>query len=255
MSGVSVTTTINPQHAEVIGAFIATLAKKGLPDDSEIIYEGRNKVVRVKRDGLDMCVKAFKVPGLLKGLIYGGWRKSKADRSYFTALRLTEMGFSTPAPIAVVERRRGRRLLESYYVCEYIDAQPIYKYEWGPEFKHLSKQLAADLVKMHRKGVFMPDFTPGNMLVSDASDPDKSRIHYVDLNRTLFNITSKRVLRRTLNSPFYIDSHVETFLLDYAKAAGVPLAVVTSDFIKARTRYNRLKRLAHPIKYFRKNAR
>lgn len=255
MQEASVRTTVNPQYAAQLGDLTARLAEEGLPADAEIIFQGRNKVARLRRGDLDLCIKAFKVPGPLRGHIYGSLRKSKADRSYFTALRLLEMGFSTPAPVAVVERHRGGRLLESYYVCEYIEGRPIYNHECGPEFAHLSRMLAADLVKMHRKGVYMPDFTPGNILVTDAVDAASARIHYVDLNRTQFNITSRRKFRRMLNSPFYMDIHIETFLLDYAKAAGVPLATVTADFIKARRRYNRLKRLAHPIKYFGKNAR
>lgn len=254
-SEVTTTITVNPAYAAALGDFVARLGSEGLPVDADIIYEGRNRVARVKSCGHDLCIKAFRVPGPVKGRIYGSLRESKALRSYSTAMKLLEMGFATPAPVAAVERKRGGRLLESYYVCEYIDAKPIYHYECGPEFKHLSKKLAADLASMHRRGVFMPDFTPGNLLVTDALDPEKSRIHYVDLNRTLFNITSRRVLRRTLNSPFYMDIHVEAFLRDYAEASGMALSTVTSDFLKARHRYNRLKRLAHPIKYFRKNAR
>lgn len=255
MAEVTSSITINPRFEQCLAPFISSLATDGLPQDAVTIYEGRNKVVRVSRAGLDLCIKSFRLPGALRGYIYGSLRKSKAASSYFTAMRLISMGFSTPAPVAFVERRRGGRLLESYYVCLYLDALPIYKYECGPEFTHLSRKLAADLVRMHRKGIYMPDFTPGNMLVTDPEDPEKARIHYVDLNRTLFNITSRRVLRRTLNSPFYLDIHVEAFLLDYAKASATPLASVTSDFIHARNRYNRLKRLAHPIRYSRRKAR
>lgn len=245
---------VHPERHEFT-SIIREIAEHGLPQDSEVIYEGRNKVVRINRHNLSLCIKAFKKPNIIQSYVYGSLQRSKADRSYFNAIRLLEMGFHTPAPIGYIEHKKNGRLLESYYICEYIDAKPAYHYECGELFPQISRMLASDLYKMQENGVFMPDFTPGNFIIKDPDNPEKLTIHYVDLNRTRFNVFSTRTHRRALNSPFYLDIHVEKFLKDFADESGRALSDVTSDFLKARESYNRKKRLVHPIKYYRKNAR
>lgn len=241
-----------------LAPLLRDIALNGLPDDATTIYEGRNRVVTLSRDGVTFCIKKFRTPGAVKGYWYGRYSHSKAHRSYEYAVRLTEMGFATPAPVAYMERISPRgRLLESYYVCLYLpDALPVWRYELTPEFPGVSKAVAADLAAMHRQGVHMPDFTPGNILVTpEGAASGTPTVYYVDLNRTCFGVFSRRILRRSFNSPFYNDHSIEHFLRDYAEVALMPLSQVTAEAMAARRRYNRLKRLAHPIRYMRRDAR
>ena len=82
------------------GNLLADLSAHGLPADAKVIYRGRNVVAEVR----GLCVKAFAVPGAVKGFIYAAMREPKARRAYENALRPIELGIATPRPCRVCDQ-------------------------------------------------------------------------------------------------------------------------------------------------------
>ncbi|MDE7119998.1 MAG: hypothetical protein K2O10_05260, partial [Muribaculaceae bacterium] len=70
------------------------------PAGAEVIYSGRNRLYRLEMPGgATVCVKDFRPAGLIKGVLYGFFRKSKAQRSHENAQMLLRLGFDTPEPV------------------------------------------------------------------------------------------------------------------------------------------------------------
>lgn len=217
----STTIHINPQFS-TLQPFINQLADNGVPDDATLIYKGRNCVYTVPRGGYVLNIKAFKVPRFPNSYVYGNIRKSKAQRSMLNAQRLLDMGFDTPAPVAYIEVRRGLRMCQTYYVSLQIEAENVRDWLTKPDHNMMLPALAAEMVRLHRAGVFHKDFSPGNVLYT-VNNGDY-HFYLIDLNRMQFGVQSQRKLLRNFRA-IYIESADETAHLArlYADAAGLNL--------------------------------
>ena len=111
----------SPLRAEAVQRLKTNLCAGREPEGAQVIYAGRNRLYTVALpDGTVACVKDFKRAGLLKGIIYGFFRDSKAHRSFDNARRLLDMGFDTPAPLGWCETHKRLGLLDrAYYICEF----------------------------------------------------------------------------------------------------------------------------------------
>ena len=78
--------------------------------------------MKIEQEGeksIEIVVKAFAIPGPLKGLLKANLLQSKANCSKINAERLLEKGILTPDPIACIEQLKLRCLQRSYYICRY----------------------------------------------------------------------------------------------------------------------------------------
>ncbi len=191
------------------------LAVNGLPEDARIIYRGRNIVAETG----GLCVKAFAVPGFIKGFIYGCLRRPKAKRAYENALLLKELGIDTPSPVGYVLNKSGLLLRESYYVCAMLDGYTELRgIEKRKDFDALANALARFMFDLHRKGVFFKDFTQGNVLF--RKDGDNYRFTLVDINRMEFGINDRHKLYANFGSTLDTEAGQRTLARHYAAAAG-----------------------------------
>ncbi len=206
------------------GPSALSLAENGLPDDTRVIYRGRN-TVGVTADG-QYCVKAFGVPGKLKGLIYGLFKPSKARRAYRNACRLLELGINTPVPYVAVERKQGAFLKESYFVCDYLDGwTELRGIERRDDFDRLARALAAFMANLHRKGVMMKDFTQGNILFKPTADGYDFAL--IDINRMSFGVHSRRSQLRNFQSTLDTPQGMKTLAAEYAAITGASPSLVS----------------------------
>jgi len=140
-----------------------------------ILHQGRNTVKIVGKT----VVKSFHQPRFPNNLIYGLFRKSKAERSYRYALELGEL---TPKPISYSEEKKYGLLTSSSYTCE-LSPFPY-------TLRQVTKQnlpireitmntLGAFTAKLHQRGFYPLDYSAGNILVS----ADGKQMQMVDLNR------------------------------------------------------------------------
>ena len=148
-------------------------------EEGDVIYAKRNTL----RAYNGFIIKQFATPKLWRGIIYGWFCKSKAQRSYEYAHHLDGL---TPTPMAYREVRYCGILRESWYVCQESDC----KYTFNelinnPRFPQRDKILEAIgkfTAALHKHGIFHSDYSGGNILFND----DGSKIQIIDLNRIHF---------------------------------------------------------------------
>lgn len=187
-----VLTVVNPAIPGA-AALADRLTAQGLTASDRVIYRGRNIVAL--SDGPDrLCIKSYGRPGLIKGLIYGNMRTPKAKRAYDNAMRLLQLGFDTPEPAACICETSAGRLGRSFFVCRYLDGwSDLRGAEKRPDFAALARALAAYMNRLHAAGVFMKDFTQGNILFRPDGKGDY-RFSLIDINRMEFGVTDRRRL-------------------------------------------------------------
>lgn len=195
------------------------LAATGDVSSLEQIYNGRNRLYRTSDRKL--CVKEYRVPGFIKRFIYGFLRKSKAFRAFDNARELKELAIPTPTPVAAVECKNYGFLGRSYYIYEYADGwQELRDVEKRSDFPALSSALAEFIYKLHRNGVLMKDFSPGNVLWRlNGSYFDFT---LVDINRMEFDIEDRELLLSNFGAPLDTEEAVRQLGKQYALLCSTP---------------------------------
>lgn len=147
--------------------------------DGKVIHSARN-TLRLT-DGF--VVKQFANPGLLRGLWYGLFGKSKARRSYEYALQMQGL---TPKPIAYREVRVFGVLRESWYVCRESECKHTFNElihsPANPRRENILTAIGRFTAILHQRGILHQDYSGGNILFND----DGSRVEVIDLNRIRF---------------------------------------------------------------------
>lgn len=148
-------------------------------EKGEIIHAKRN----ILRNYNGFISKQFATPSLWRGIIYGWFCKSKAQRSYEYAKRIAGL---TSTPVAYREIRYIGILRQSWYVCKQSEC----KYTFNDLIHNKSFHNRTEILKaigcftaeLYKRGIFHQDYSGGNILFNE----DGSRIEMVDLNRVKF---------------------------------------------------------------------
>lgn len=200
------------------------LITNGLPTNSRSLYKGRNKVVATALEsGIEVNVKAFRIPIAINRFAYGWIRRGKARRAFEFGLKMLSMGVSTPRPFAYVECFDNIGFLhESYFVSEQLNGWEEIRFAASrPDFETLADALAHFVADFHAKGVKMKDLSPGNVLV--RSEPGGSyHFSLVDTNRMRFGVYDRKELARTCGALFEDHSARRLFARNYVRYAGLP---------------------------------
>ena len=154
------------------------MAAEGLPAaaaaSSDVIYRGRNVLVRVRWLGQQAVVKCFPPT---RGSI-------KAQKALVNAERLGDLGIGTPEPYAAVAGADG----SGWFACAWIDGC---RAVWDlhdralPESDRHCAELGAFIGRMHAAGAHHRDLTPGNVLL--APRPEGFTHLIIDHNRMSFD--------------------------------------------------------------------
>lgn len=245
--------TVNPAFS-YLDDVVRDVARNGLPSDTVLIHKGRNRVGWIEREGIKLNIKAFKVPIFINRIVYTHLRPSKAARSYDNAMRLLSLGFLTPEPVAYIEETVNGLLTRSYYISRQIQGGSMRRLPENPLYEPLLEAVAADLVRMHREGVWMKDFTPGNVLWAKNTSGNGFDLYYVDLNRIDFGVRDMRLLSRCFSAFVYDDADVVKFAQAYARAASLAEDTVVALARAARRRYLTLRERKHRFKRSKKRS-
>lgn len=222
---------------DALEPLVDTVVAGGLPADSRMVYDGpRNTVVAVATEAVgDVSIKAFKIPIWINRIAYGMLRASKAARSFNNAMRLLSLGFDTPEPIAYAEQRTLGLFGRSYYFCRHINGvHEVRDIERLPECGAILREIAALMVRLHRAGVLVKDFSPGNVLY--RTDREGKR-HYmlVDINRMAFDVHDRErqmsMFARLLNT----EELTAQLAQDYCREAGIAAGADTDAFVAEAT--------------------
>ena len=212
----------------------------------------RNKIKLFDFENRTFNVKSFKVPIFFNKIIYCYFKKSKAKRSYEYALRLINYDIGTPFPVAVFENKSLIGLKDSYYVCEHIQYDFMFRdlieTDNFPDLDTILKQFALFSFDLHQKGIEFLDHSPGNTLIKKVDG--HYEFYLVDLNRMKFHDTlsyERRVNNLKRLTPF--KEMIAVISKEYAKLYQVDeiaffekLWKATSDFQYEFYRKIRLKR-------------
>lgn len=220
----------------------------GVSSEARQIYRGaRNTLYDIAdSSGRHLCVKHFRKAKFPNSYIYTTLRHSKARRSFEHAGRLLSAGFLTPQPIAWSERHHGFKLLDSYYICEYLPLPNIR--DWGkmPDADTLIEALGAYMVRLHRAGIFHRDFSPGNILVERLTGG--YRFYLVDINRMGFGVTDRRRLMSMFRSISLDPADTTRLAQAYAWASGDNPDTIVAEALASLRRYQATKRRHRRLK-------
>lgn len=180
--------------------------------------------------GQSVCLKVYPYRGLLYGFA-GMVRRSRALKSWTSANGLIVRGLLTPRPLAMVEKRFGPLLRESYYICDWLEDAPelntfVLEHTWQQDHKgHFIRCLAHTLARMHARGVYHGDLKSNNILV--RAHAGSWEFYFVDLDRVSFS--RPLTFERRANNLAQINASVSgvmtlrdrlLFFRLYARAAG-----------------------------------
>lgn len=175
----------------------------------ELIYDGRNRVVKFLCENQSLMVKRYKRVNLIQQVVYTFFRKTKAERAYLFAAEFKKRGICTPAPIAYLLEYACGLFTVGYFISEEVPGtetsvllREVQNYD--PE---LADAVARQVMLMHSKGVLHGDLNLSNFLCTKGEHGyhfcmiDVNRSHFCDgwpsdkqCLRNLVRITHRRDL-------------------------------------------------------------
>ena len=221
------------------------------------VYKGsRNSIKYFELDDDVINIKAFKKPSFVKKIIYTYFRESKAKRSYDYALKLIDKGIKTPQPIAYQEHKDGIGLTESFYVCEHINYDFMFrKLVAEPEMDsrtEILNQFTQFCFKLHENGIEFKDHSPGNTLIKHIGN-GKYDFYLVDLNRMTFH--NNMSLKQRMHNLRRLTPQLEMVSLiteEYARLSGESseqlFKMLWEETSKFQRKFHRKQRLKKKFK-------
>lgn len=242
--------------SEAILSIIYNFKNKG-----NLIYGGsRNTLKTFKVAENEFTVKAFKQPNIINRYVYRFIRKSKAERSYLYAHKLLAKNIGTPEPVAFFENRTGIQLLDSYYVCKYIN----YDYTFRDLVEHQDKIKNWEFIlraftrftfKLHEAGIEFLDHSPGNTLI--VLNSDEPQFYLVDLNRMNFGKLSVEQRIQNFAKLTPRRDMVQIMSDEYAKLIGQSPQEVNAKMwgytMAFQEGFKRKRKLKKQLKFWKKN--
>lgn len=210
---------INPAY-EYLRSFVETMPGQ-FDTAGVVIHQGRNVLKRFDVGGMSLIVKRFKIPHILNRFVYVTFRQSKAARSYLNALKLLEMGFATPQPIAYLQEY-SFGLSYSYYVT--LEAEGMSEIRcYCPESQEkgplsVLPAFGKYTAELHKKGVQHKDYTPGNVLFKVTDNGVEFSL--VDINRIEFGPVTEDMGYKNLDRLWLDDDLYKLVVLGYTNALG-----------------------------------
>ncbi len=181
----------NPDFIDYVKKHFDAVLNENSPD-AVILKKKSNSVYSVplsEGSGLPFSLIAVKkcVPRNVMMRLVQPFKKSKARRSFEASRHLIEHNLDTPQPLVYLERKKGRAVLESYFITEAIDPclkinQYLYYHPDRKDDIHSLMQAVAEYItRMHDSGMRHRDCNLTNFLLS--GDGDRHRLVLIDLNR------------------------------------------------------------------------
>jgi tRNA A-37 threonylcarbamoyl transferase component Bud32 len=231
-------------------------------DEITVLQSGRNRVARTQiarpEGTLDAVVKTYGKQGALRDYLARHRKGSKAVRAFKNARLLQEAGIGTPPPVAVFERWRGNRLLESHYVSEFVPAMTTLRAElskilWQTrdcvQLVALIEPVARAVRRMHDAGVVHHDLGNQNIGLQIASTGSWN-VLFLDLNRARFSSSLTDAQRGKDLARLEIPSELfKEFLNIYGASLACRQAEAWERFFYGV--HSALRLLRHPIRVTR----
>lgn len=175
---------INPKYENDFKDFLLNI-KEYFKENNQTIHKARNELKIINHNGLDIVVKAFKVPNIINRIAYSYLRDSKAKKSYEYSVKI---GSFTPEPIGYVEFYRHKLLKESFFISEkfsydFTIREPLLDANFEDK-ENILKAFANFTYQLHENNILHQDYSPGNILIKKEGDGYVFKV--VDINRMKF---------------------------------------------------------------------
>ena len=202
---------------QAIDNFIETFDSSG-----KNIKDARNKLKLFQLNDKIINIKSFRIPNLINQIVYKYFRKSKAQRSFEYATKLTQLGIGTPNPIAYYEFTTPILYKKSFYVSEQLDCDLTYRELINdfnyPNYEQILREFTRFTFSLHEKGIHFLDHSPGNTLI--VKNGDHYSFYLVDLNRMKFESMDFETRMKNFSRLTKHKSMVEVMSDEYAKCIG-----------------------------------
>ena len=178
-------TVIAPEYVKYED-FIAKIPSLITQGQGEVVYDGRNRVVRFHHNGVSLMAKRFKRVNIIQQIAYTFFRKTKAERAYLYAQEFLRRGIDTPQPVAYMETYRYGLFTTGYFVC--LESEGTETSLLLRDVKVYSNDLveavARHVALMHNRGVLHGDLNLTNFLCTQ--DDEGYHFTMIDINRSHF---------------------------------------------------------------------
>lgn len=177
---------INPKYEYLRDEILALPVR--LEKEGVVIHNYRNVIKILEIGNLKVNVKSFKCPHLINRIAYAYFRKSKSERSFNYANKLTALGINTPEPIAYIVHSDLLGVTRSYYISAQLEYDFTFEQmmnQQPQEMENILKEFARFTFDFHCKGIYFLDHTPANTLIRRTADGG-FEFYLVDLNRMKF---------------------------------------------------------------------
>lgn len=186
------------------------------------IHKARNELKLIEDQGELLVLKSFKVPNLLRRVIYTYLRKSKAERSYCNALLLQQF---TPEPVGFVECNKNGLLAHSYFISknfayDFTIREPLLDLDFEDR-EGILKAFARFTAELHDAGFFHNDYSPGNILIKKLGE-QQYQFQIVDVNRMKIQQLDAVMRSRGFEKLWALDSDLDIISAEYQRFTNVP---------------------------------
>ncbi|MCM1029141.1 MAG: lipopolysaccharide kinase InaA family protein [Pseudoflavonifractor sp.] len=231
-------------RGEEIKTLVEQVAREGMPSGATILFTGRNTVAAVDTPTIRVNIKSFALPNVINRYVYGHLRVGKAQRSFINSHRLLALGFKVPTPLAFAEERGPLRFYRSYFFSEHMEGLTEMRHpETHPFLNELLDALGQEMARLHRAGVWMKDFSPGNVLFRRNGDTGSFDFYYVDLNRIAFDEHRSSRLDHMWERLLFDPGQLKRAIKAYAAAMGTDPDLLTVKALSLHEAYRRRKKL------------
>ena len=220
--------------------------------------QDRNSLKLFQFKDMTVNVKSFKVPNSINQIAYKFFRKSKAQRSFEYANKLTALHIGTPQPIAYYEFSTPFLFKKSYYISEHLNYDFTYRELTTdfdiPNYEAILRAFTRFTFQLHEKGIHFLDHSPGNTLIQ-LNNGDY-RFYLVDLNRMNFGTLDFETRIKNFSRLTIHKSMVEVMSDEYAKCSGHDyekvFKLMWQETEAFQERFYRKKRLKKKLKFWKK---
>jgi len=191
-------------------------------NNTNSIHQARNILKVITINNTEVVVKAFRIPNAINQFAYAYIRKSKAYKSYFNAIKLTELRIQTPEPIGFIEFYRNGFFKESFFLSKY------FKYEITmanvrddnlDDKKEILEAFTKYTYNLHKNGVWHIDYSGGNILINRKNNQYEFSI--VDINRMEFKTISEYDGLENFNKLWLNEEDLTNIAKKYAQLASL----------------------------------
>jgi len=236
---------INPEYEKEFKDFLLNI-KNYFQNNTETIHNDRNELKVISHNNIQIVVKSFKIPNLLRRIYYTYFRDTKAKKSYDYSIKIANF---TPDPIAYIEFYQDNLLADSYFIAKKFDydftiKEPIVDRKFQNR-EQIFIELAHFTYQLHQNQILHKDYSPGNILIKKENDNYTFKI--VDINRMEFRELNLEERLKNFSKLWMLDDDMSIIAKEYAKLIGedeatcIALAIKHSQALKRKI--NMKKRL------------